>query len=338
MNRYKKLISNTALFAISTLSSKVLVFLLMPLYTSILTPAQYSTVDLTVQAANLLVPLVSMGIMNAVVRFGLDKGYSHKGVFTAGVYTIAGGYIVFLLAMPLFKSEAIFAFLKGNVGIFYVYVLTACLRSLFSQFVRARNYTRLYAVDGIVSTVFTIFFNVLFLVQFEWGVQGYLLAIVAADVVSCLFLFTMAGLHRFFSPRTLEKTMLGEMLRYSLPLVPATVFWWVTSVSDRYMVALMVGEAANGLYAAACKIPTIVTLFSTIFTEAWQLSAVQEKDSRSLGKFFTTIFSGLQGVVFIAATLLIATAKISTSLLVDETFFSAWQYTPVLIVATVFSA
>ena len=65
MDKYKKLISNTVIFAIGTFSSKVLVFLLMPLYTTVLSNEEYGVTDLLVQTGNLLLPLVSLGIVNA---------------------------------------------------------------------------------------------------------------------------------------------------------------------------------------------------------------------------------------------------------------------------------
>ena len=64
MDKYKKLISNTVIFAIGTFSSKVLVFLLMPLYTRVLSDAEYGITDLIVQTGNLLLPLASLGIVN----------------------------------------------------------------------------------------------------------------------------------------------------------------------------------------------------------------------------------------------------------------------------------
>ena len=72
MNRYKQLFSNTVILAIGTFSSKLLVFVLMPLYTRVLTQDQYGIVDLLVQTGNFLIPLVSVGITNAVMRFGMD--------------------------------------------------------------------------------------------------------------------------------------------------------------------------------------------------------------------------------------------------------------------------
>jgi Membrane protein involved in the export of O-antigen and teichoic acid len=334
LNQYKRLLSNTALFALSTFSSKVLVFLLMPLYTRVLTAEDYGTVDLIVQSANLLIPIVSLGIMNSVIRFGLDKGYSKKGVFTTGLVCIGGGFAVFLALFPFVGK---LPFLKEYMWLLYGYVLCACLRSLFSQFVRAKQYIRLYAFDGLFSTACTVGFNILFLVVLKKGITGYILAIICADLASCLFLLLIADLHRYINFSALKKPLVSAMLLYAIPMIPSTLFWWITNVSDRYMVTYMVSEAANGLYAVAYKIPTLVTLFSTIFTEAWQLSAVEAQNSKGRNKFFSTIFSSLQGIVFVAGSGLILTCNLIMKYWVAEDYFLAWRYIPILILATVFS-
>lgn len=74
VDKYKKLLSNTLIFAIGTFSSKLLVFFLTRLYTAVLTESEYGAVDLIQQTGNLLLPLVTLGITNAVIRFGLDRG------------------------------------------------------------------------------------------------------------------------------------------------------------------------------------------------------------------------------------------------------------------------
>ncbi len=335
LDRYRRLASNTALFALSTFSSKVLVFLLMPLYTRALTTADFGGADLVVQTANLLIPLVSLGIAGAVVRFGLDKGYSEQGVFTVGVYAVGAGFFGFLILLPLLN---LLPFLQGYLPVLYLYVLFACLRALFSQFVRARNLTRLYAFDGLYSTILTIVFNVLFLVVLKWGAKGYVLATVCADVGSCLFLFVTAGLARFFRPGKATRQLGSAMLRYSLPLIPSALFWWITNVSDRYMVTWMNGAAANGIYTIAYKIPTMLTLLSTIFTEAWQLSAMEQKDSRSRGAFFTKVFGALSGALFVGGAGIILLCRPLVALLAAPSYFAAWQFIPVLVLATIFAA
>ena len=133
----------------------------MPLYTRVLTDAEYGVTDLIVQTGNLLLPLVSLGIINAVIRFGLDRQVRKSDVFTTGLSAILVGFCVMLLLYPLLS---LLDFLSDYTVLIYAFVLMSSLRSLCSQFVRARGQVRLYAVDGIVSTLTTILFNVLFLV------------------------------------------------------------------------------------------------------------------------------------------------------------------------------
>ena len=140
MNRYKQLFSNTVILAIGTFSSKLLVFVLMPLYTRVLTQDQYGIVDLLVQTGNFLIPLVSVGITNAVMRFGMDGETDKRSVFTTGLAAILIGFGIFVLCAPLMnKLTDIFPAMKGNVLYIYLFVLCSMLRSLSAQFVKAKQ-------------------------------------------------------------------------------------------------------------------------------------------------------------------------------------------------------
>lgn len=333
MDKYNKLILNTVILAIGTFGSKVLVFLLMPLYTRVLTPGDYGVVDLLVQTSNLLIPIVSAGITNAIIRFGLDKNYDKRDIFTSGLFVICCGYAVFVLIYPAVSQIEM---LGGHTLLIYLYVLTSSLRSLCSQFVRARELVRLYAFDGMLSTFMVLVLNILFLVGLKMGITGYLLATILSDFLSAAFLFWIAGLRRYIRPHRPFLPILGEMLRYCAPLIPTTIFWWITNVSDRYIVTHLLGSDANGLYAVAYKIPTLIILVSGIFSDAWQMSAVTESGS-DRDTFFSTVAQTYQSVIFSAASGLILFAKPIMYLLVEKAYFEAWRYIPPLVLATVFS-
>lgn len=334
-NKYTRLISNTLLFGISTFSSKVLSFALTRLYTSVLAEASFGVVDLVTACANLLIPLVSLGISNAVIRFGLEKTIPKEGVFTSGLVAIGSGFGLMLVLYPLLSRIPLVA---PYALLLYVYVLVSCLRTLCCQFVRARLYTRLYAIDGILSTAYTVGFNILFLVVLDMGPTGYLLSIICADLLSTIGLSLVAVLPQYIRFKGFDWKLLRAMLRYCLPLVPALMFWWITNASDRFFIAYMSGPEANGLYAAAYKVPTIVSIMSTIFTEAWQLSAVTDGQNEGRDKFFTNIFQALAAVSFIAGGFLICFCQPIMRVLVAKSYFEAWRFIPFLVLATVYSA
>ena len=333
MNKYRKLISNTLIFAIGTFSSKVLVFLLMPLYTTVLTDAEYGTVDLMVQVGNFLLPLVSCGIVNGIIRFGLDKYYRKRDVFTTGFLTILGGFVLLLILEPILVHVP---YLNENTMMIYVFVLMSSMRSLCSQFVRAKGYVKLYALDGILSTATTIFFNVLYLVVLKWGIDGYMLAMISADTLSTLFLFYIARLGKYLHIRGLRLSTTSEMLRYSIPLIPNSIFWWVNNMASRYMIAYFMGESYNGLFAVAYKIPTIIVLMSNIFMDAWQISAVNDNPAKR-SSFFTHVFLCYQSLICTAASGLILFSKVIILLLTSDAFYTSWKYIPLLLISTIFS-
>jgi len=334
MNKYKKLILNTIIFGFGTFGSKILVFLLMPLYTSVLTKSDYGVVDLIIQTSNLLIPIVSLGIANGVIRFGLDKSINKSNVFSIGLVTIFCGFGIFLLLIPVLSK---ITYISGNTSLIYIFVLMSCLRTLCSQFVRAKEYVKLYAIDGVISTITIIIFNVLFLVIFKLGITGYILAIVMSDMLSTLFLFFAANLKKYVHLKGINRDLAKSMIKYSIPLIPATIFWWITNVSNRFIVAYVLGSEANGLFAASYKIPTIVVLISNMFMDAWQMSAVSEEDKAGRAKFFSKVFNVYQSILFLCASGIILFSKLFTKLLVSDAFYLSWKYIPFLVMATTFS-
>ena len=334
-SKYKFLLSNTGLFFISTFSSKFLVFLLMPIYTSVLSPDQFNAVDLMTQTANLLIPFVSLGIPNSIVRFGLDKSYSKRGVFTVATFAYMVGFMVLLAFYPVIVK---ITFISQYIRYLYLYLFCSCARTLVQQFVRSRMLTRLYAVDGILATINTLFFVYLYLVKFQMGAMGYILATITADFISFLFLSVISGSWKYFSPKKAKGALAQEMLTYCLPLIPTSVFWWITNVSDHYLVTAIVGASVGGLYAISYKIPSIVNLVSTVFTEAWQISAVKEGQEENPEKFFTTVFKAYQGIMFMGGAGLILICRIMVDLMVATEYYESWRFIPVLILATIFSS
>ena len=96
MDKYKKLITNTLLFALSSFGSKILIYLMMPLYTGILSPDEYGIISNIQDTSQLLLPLTCIGITNAIIRFGLDTACDKKAVFTGGFAALGIGTAIVL--------------------------------------------------------------------------------------------------------------------------------------------------------------------------------------------------------------------------------------------------
>jgi len=336
LNKYKRLLANTLLFALSSFGSKILVYLIMPFVTGILSPDDYAIATNIQDTCQLLLPLACIGISNAVIRFGLDSACSKRSVFTCGVVALGIGAVLMALLYPALQESA----LDGYRWLVYLYIFVSCGRNLCSQFVRSRQYTRLYAADGILNTLLLVVFYILFLKPLQLGVTGYILATVAADFCSMLFLITIADLQRYLDFSRFDKKLFISMVKYSLPLVPASMCWWVTNASDKKFVLYMLGSNASGLYAFAYKIPNLLMLVSTLFTEAWQLSAIADSGSgKERSIFFSRVFRSYTGLLSVASGGMILLCQLFVRILDGSggEFFNAWRYMPILIIATMYS-
>ena len=334
MNPYRKLISNTVLSGISTFGSKFLSFLLTPFYTRILSSAEYGVTDLLIQTGNLIIPLTSIGIANGVIRFGLERNSDKSSVFTTGLLTMLGGFLALLAFSPLLGE---IEFLSGYLWLLLLYVLMANLHALCNQFARAMGHVQLFALDGVLCTLLVIGFDILFLAVFRMGITGYVLANVLADGIAALFVFLHAKQWRYVRLSALSKADASRMLRYSAPLVPSNLCSWVINISDRYLIALLAGSAANGIYAIGNKVPNILITISGLFSSAWQISALAEQPKAEKERFFSNVFSVYSSIAFVAASGVILTAQISTRLLAAPEYYGAWRYVPVLTLATTFA-
>lgn len=336
MNKYKTLISNTALISFGTFGSKLLVFLMVRFYTGYLTTAEYGTSDLITQTANLLLPIVSLGITNGVFRFAMDSKCDKRSVFSSGFFSITLGAFLFLIIAPLLSLVDQF---NGYIWLIMIYTLASCYHSLCSQYIRAVGKTAFFAIQGIINTSLVIVLNILFLAVFDMGIIGYVLSVVLADGLSALLIFFKEKLWRQITLK-IDKDILKKMLIYSIPMIPTTIFWWVTSVSDRYMVSGFIGAEANGIYAVSYKVPTFLTLLSTVFMQAWQFSAVSESenDKKEHIDFFSKVWSSFQSVMFLAGWAIVAFSVPVIKILTTPDYYSAWKFIPLLAASMIFNS
>ncbi|MBR6242448.1 MAG: polysaccharide biosynthesis C-terminal domain-containing protein [Ruminococcus sp.] len=347
MNKYKKLAFNTMIFAIGTFGSKILVLLLTRLYTAHISPANNYTRELLETMALFLWPIFTFALTEAVIRYGLDKKYNKKEVFsTASILTLCGLGLM-ALVVPLLVHIPFLRDIGGYTVLLIVYVCTSSIRSLCMQFVRARGFVKLFSLDGILATLTLFIFNITFIAKLHWGVGGYMLSVILSDFCSSVFLIITARLDKFFSPRYYSKKLASSMMRFSTPMIPAIVMWTITSLSDRIFISNMnsshvfLGKDAAGLYGVANKVPNLISMVSTIFFQAWNMSAIMENDSRDRSKFYEKVYGAYESLLFIASAGLILFVRPISAIFVNSRNFAeyktAYLYTPVLIIAVLFT-
>lgn len=284
--------------------------------------------------ANFLIPIVSFSITDAIIRYGLDRNYEKRAVFSNAITVLLFGAGAFLLLSPLLL---LYGDIRSFVPLLVGYIIISCFRQLSTQFARARNYVKLYAADGIFCTLTLFIFNVVFIGWLKLGITGFMLSVMLSDLLSGLAVWAIAGHGRYFSFRYVDKELLEVMLRFSLPLIPTAILWIITGFSDRLFIRHICTSTDAGVYGAATKIPNLLSMVSTVFYQAWNMSAIAENDSKGRSAFYTQVYDAYQALLVLAAGFIIAFDKVLSALLVSESkdaaYANAYLYTPVLVIA-----
>lgn len=332
MNRYLSLLVNTVLFGIGSFSSKLMLVLLLPLYTSTLTEEQFGIAELLNTSVDLLIPILTLGIIEATFRFAIDSGKKEEVLATTSV-VIVGGLVVLLALSPAIVS--IIAI--DHPSLYILLIATAIAKALFSQYIRGIGRVRLFTLSGILDSFVLLMSNALLLYFFRMGIAGYLVSIIVANAATILFLFVVAKLYKDLSAGTISKPLLQEMIKYSVLLIPNSICWWLINSSGRYVVLLYFGVVSAGLYAAAIKLPAMINVFSSIFYKAWQYSSVQEFAQKDSEAFYSTVFKYYSTLVIVGGAGLIAFLPWISKLLLANEFYHAWVYAPFMLLTAVLS-
>lgn len=339
MKSYKKLISNSFVFAVGTLGSKVISFLLVPLYTHYLSTSEFGTVDLTITTVNMLLPIVSVSIFEAVLRFVMDRHKSDdQSLSTILSNSILIALIGFLISLTFYPLFSYLGMLENNLVYLYLILFVQIFERIFAQYARAIGDIKIFALNGILLTFSTGILNVLFLVYFGFGVLGYYWAMILANVISILFLVASTKAYKNIGRRYFNSNTIKGLLEYSLPLIPNSLMWWLINASSRYYIRIFVGIAANGLFAVASRIPSIISIVNQVFSQAWQLSAIEEYESENKSEFYTNVFKHLSSVMFLATSAITVVVKILFDNLFAEEYYSSWKVVPFLLLGAAFSS
>jgi O-antigen/teichoic acid export membrane protein len=309
---------------------------MMRFYTGRLGAEGYGAVGNIVDASTLLIAVVTLAIGESIIRFGLDKNCDKSDVFSIGMKTTLCGLIIFMPFVPFIGK---IGFLSEFSLLIYLYVFTGSIKSSCALFVRSIGKIRLYAIDGLLTTTVNIALNLVFLAVFDMGVIGYVLSVVLADIASIIFLTLSVGLTGYFKLFGVSRQMRNSMFRYCVPLIPATIMWWITNVSDSFFISGMLGQSATGIYKAAYKFPNIIMLASGVFSQAWNMSAITEKNSKTIAKFYNDVFNLFQTAVYVlSAAMLLMIRPVLTFMAVGEGFTGeAFRHSPMLLLAVVFT-
>ena len=269
-SRSKKFVKDFGIYAIGNLGSKLITFLMVPLYTYFVEkPSDYGYFDLCLQVCMLLVPVVTLQLRDGSFRFLLEtQESSDRTKIVSFVYRTLFFTSSVTVAVALLTSMVIHInYLWYTIAL----LITMCFYEVLAQVSRGLGNNKAFIAIGLIASFGIGIFSLIFVVGFKMGIAGIFLANILARIVALLLVeLKMQTLSRFFRIKVDFKQVSREILHYSLPLIPVTLCWWLTTTSDRFFVKYFLGLEITGLYAVAVRFGGVIHTLSNIFFQTWQ--------------------------------------------------------------------
>ena len=336
MKKQKELIKNTIIIMIGKIFTQLISFLMLPLYTSYLITEEYGIVDLITNYVALLVPLFSLQLETAIFRFLIEVRNSDREKTKLISTNLILMLFFILLFVVLFLITNIFVSIKYSIYILLIIAINM-ISSDFMQIARGLGRNIDYSISGVISGVTTIILNVIFIVFMKMGAKGMLLAILIANILNVIYLFARLKIYLFIKKDNYEKAIAKDMLKYSIPLIPNSISWWVMNVSDRTIISTVLGVAQNGIYAVSNKFPAILSSLFGMFNLSWSESASININDDDRNQFFSSVFNNVISFFGYIGLILLSVIPIIFSILVKGGYEDAYFYIPILLYASFFS-
>lgn len=316
----KELLTGTIVYAIGNLGTKILTFLIVPLYTYYISTSDMGDYDLLITSVSLLAPIVSLKISDATYNWMIKQTKSNE-ICIKATYN----YLLKSCALSVIVVSIIGHFVHiWNLKLFLAIMVLDPFLETTQKILRGLKNQKLFAASGIIYTGILVTLNFVTVCIMRLGVSSLLSNTIISQLISIALIFVLEKRMRCLTVSVDKNILLEtqkEMLKYSMPLVPSTLSWWVMSVSDRYIVRFFLGSSFNGIYAIATKFPSVLQTFFVLFNNAWTDMALANLHSKEENtKYVSDLFEKMYMFSFSVIFCLIPITKIVTQLILSTDY------------------
>ena len=313
-------------YAIGNIGSKLITFLMVPLYTYFVhDTGDFGYYDVCLTVCLLLLPFFTLQLRDGAFRFLLDcdDETQRRRIVSFVARTMASSLVITLLVATVLALFTDIQHLGYAVGL----LIAMSLQEVYSQVFRGLGNNRAFVMVGILSALGIGVFSVIFVAYLHWGIRGIFLANIIARLLALVLVEAKVRLITRHTSWNIRIGKVGrDIIRYTLPLLPGSLCWWLTGSSDRLFISHFLGIGDNGVYAVAIRFTGIINTLAIIFYQAWQETAILQYHSPDRDRFFSRMFNSyifLLGIILVGYVFLL---KVNYGWLVAPQYHQSLNY------------
>jgi O-antigen/teichoic acid export membrane protein len=307
LRELRGLAKETAIYGLSTVLGRMLGFLLTPLFTHLLLPAESGVVQTVYSCVGFFTVVYGMGLDVAYLRLGRPGGKPDAGSFTGAwgavlVLAFAASGLLHIFAARVAVAIGIPAELAVVVR-YAAWILAIDAAALIPYTeLRGAHYAGTYAAIKIVNISMTLILSWIFVGRMHMGVRGVFLANLIASC-SSLAMLSPVLLSRLAAP---DRERLRGLLAFGLPLAVAGIGSMIVQVADRPLMSRLGGAnglTMSGIYGSCYKLGIFMMLLVNMFDQAWKPFVLERADREGVDRLIArvlTYFAVLSAWAFLA--------------------------------------
>lgn len=326
------LVKNSLIIAVGTIFTRLINFIMIPFYTQWLSPSEYGNFDLVSTFVFLGVSISTFQLDQALYRYTLEDTNRGKEYFKIIIKFLSP--IIIILSLIMIIITGIFKFPK-YIYIGILYYVAICTYTICIEYIRGLKKLKIYSFINIVLGILLVTLNIIFVKIYSLSTLGMILSFALS------YAFISIGTLLYLKPFTkIDKTKsekkIHQLLSYSIPLIPNSLAWWITNISDRLIIVFFWGNYLNGIYAIANKIPTILTILYGIFNLSFQQTAVESINDPSNKMYFNGLFSSIIKLIFSLSFIVVTGTPLFYLIFINEKYYSGLSSVYILLASVVF--
>lgn len=334
MEEKKSLVKNTIIIAIGKLSTQVISFLLLPLYTAKLSTEEYGTYDYITTIGIFLLPVITLLMEESMFRFLIDAKNKE------GKEKVITQTIIYILISTIIFSICAFIILKiinyQYIYMLILYIISCIIIGVSNALSRGLSKIKIYSISNLIAGIITVILNILTIVYLKMGVNGLLISTIIANMIVSIFVFKKLNILKYISINKLDKNLLAKMIKFSIPLIPNSIAMSIINISDRIIVTNILGAGQNGIYSIAYKFPNIISAFYGYFGIAWKESASKMVNSNQQQEYYKDVYYQTNKMLFAICICILAVMPIAFPIFINSQYQDAYMHIPILILSVYF--
>ena len=332
----KRTIKQTSVYSLGNISTKLVGFILLPLYTAHLLPEDYGILAILQAIMQILIGVFGLNLPTAMMRWYVPEKDPEKQksiVFTTLLSTLFIAVLLSVLLIPFSEQFALEIFENANFTIYFVFLFLAVSVGIVNNvplnLIRLKEQSVFYITLTTIKFTLIILSNIYFVAYLKIGVEG----IIISELIGHLFviIFTIPLMIKN-SILKINLTALLEMIKYGAPLVFSTVFTFVLTLGDRFIIKYFYGDASVGIYSVGHRIASAINM---LILQSFQLGflpiAYKKLDDPNAKRFFSKVLTYYTLVlVFSALVISLFSKELIELLALNTEYWIAYIVVPII--------